>query len=236
MYKFLFRALQLTCLAMLLLTTAHTVAPAETLAAFQAVPFGADLHAALLLHSLGSTVLTAGVCLPLDHIVEDDCGANPGGTVDLYVMRRRDIQTFPEPAEEGDVVLTQPIVPKAGKGFVKWDHATDTGDVNHKSNGDEGNQSVSVEQNVYIPRGNPNTDKVINSALNGSFVVISRDSLGQLRVLGNQRRGVKFDYDYKSGKKGTDKNGTDFKFSGEGFASVPLYYEAAIPLLGAATT
>lgn len=172
-----------------------------------------------------------GTCLPLDHIVEQDCGANPGGTVDLYVMRRRDIQTFPEPEEEGDVVLTQPIVPKTGKGFVKWDHAADTGDVNHKSAGDLGNQSVSVEQNVYIPRGNPATDKVINSALNGDFVVISRDALGQLRVLGTKLRGVKFDYDYKGGKKGTDKNGTDFKFTGEGFGTVPYYYEAAIPML-----
>ena len=61
---------------------------------------------------------------------------------------------------------------------------------------------------------------------------LARDSKGQLRMAGDKYRGVKFEHDYKSGKKGTDKNGTDFKFSGEGFTHVPYYYTGAIPLMG----
>lgn len=170
-------------------------------------------------------------CLPITDIVAEDCGANPGGTVDLYTIRRRNILTFPEPDEDGVTIATA-IVPKPGEGFVKWEFATDTGELNHKTEGDAGNQSVSVDLSVYIPRGNATIDAVINAAINGDYVVIKRDSLGQLRVAGDRRRGVTFNYDYKSGKAGTDKNGSDFKFEGKGFSHVPYYYTAGIPLKG----
>lgn len=172
-----------------------------------------------------------GTCLPLDHIVGEDCGANPGGTTELYAIRRRDILTFPEPDEEGSLIISDPIVPKTGKGFVKIDFATDTGDLNHKSGGDAGNQSVSMDQNLYVPRGNPVIDKTVNAMLNGDYVTISRDATGQLQIGGDKYRGLKFDYDYKKGKKGSDKNGSDLKFAGEGFSHLPYYYEAAIPML-----
>jgi len=189
-------------------------------------------HGPLVLASLtgiGSGSTLACVIVPIEAIVRDEC-PNPGGLTDLHVIRRRDILTFPEVDEDG-VTISTALVPKPGCGFVPWDFATDTGEINHKSAGDVGTQSVGQELNVYIPRGEAKTDAVIQKALNGDFVVAGRDSNGNLRLCGDKYRGVKFDYDYKSGKKGTDKNGADFKFSGEGFTHVPYYYTAALPLL-----
>ena len=163
--------------------------------------------------------------------MRDEC-PNPGGLTDLHVIRRRDLQTFPEP-DADKVTVSTALVPKAGSGFVAWDFAQDTGEVNHKSSGELGTQSIAHELNVYVPRGSAATDAVIQSALNGDFVVIGRDSNGNYRIAGDKFRGVKFEHDYKSGKKGTDKNGTDFKFSGEGFTHVPYYYTAAIPMKAA---
>lgn len=172
--------------------------------------------------ALGCTVI------PLAAIEADDC-PNPGGLTDLHVIRRRDIDTFPTVDADG-VTISAAIVPKTGKKFVPWTFAQDTGEINHKSSGDAGTQSIGHELNVYVPRGSAVIDAVIQSALNGDFVVAGRDSNGNVRILGDEFRGVKFEHDYKSGKKGTDKNGTDFKFSGEGFTHVPFYYTAALPV------
>ncbi len=222
-------SLGLLMLSVLLLATIFL--PTQTLALAHAVPHGMEVYTVLVGSSTGA--MMAGVCLPITNIVAEDCGSNPGGLTDLHVIRRRDITTFPEADADGVTIATA-IVPKTGEGFVKWDFATDTGDLNHKSNGDQGNQSITHEINTYIPRGIATIDSVIQAAVNGDFVVIGTDSNGNRRILGDKRRGVKFDYDYKSGKKGTDKNGTDFKFTGEGFTHVPYYYTAAIPLKAAA--
>lgn len=176
-------------------------------------------------------VKLACVILPIEGINVDEC-PNPGGLTDLFVIRRRDIVTFPAPGADG-VTISTAIVPKDGAGFVAWGFASDTGEVNHKSGGDAGNQSITHELNTYVPRGSAETDAVVAKALNGDFVIIGRDSNGNLRIAGDKNRGVKFDYDYKSGKKGTDKNGADFKFAGEGFTHPPFYYTAAIPMKAA---
>jgi hypothetical protein len=168
------------------------------------------------------------VKVPIEAIEVDDC-PNAGGLTDLHVIRRRDIDEFPDVDTDG-VTISKPIVPKTGCKFVKWDFATDTGEVTHKSTGDAGNQSVSMEAATYVPRGDAKVDSVIQRALNGDFIVAGRDSNGNTRLIGDEFRGVKFEHDYKGGKKGTDKNGTDFKFSGEGFTHVPYYYTAALPV------
>ena len=198
------------------LALASTISPAHGPAVLAAV-VGAGGHLA-----------TACTIIPIEAIVADDC-PNPGGLTDLHVIRRREIDVFPVADADG-VTISTAIVPVAGCGFVPWEFAQDTGEVNHKSSGDLGTQSIAHDLAVYVPRGSAATDAVIQSALNGDFVVIGRDSNGNLRIAGDKRRGVKFEHDYKSGKKGTDKNGTDFKFSGEGFTHVPYYYNGAIPL------
>lgn len=209
-----------------LLFLAASLFPQHAQALAHAVP-----HGAAVLHALVGT--TAGVSLgcvmvPIAGITVDPC-PNPGGLTDLHVIRRRDILTFPDPGPDGVTIATA-IVPKVGAGFVPWEFAQDTGEVTHKSSGEAGTQSIGHGLDVYVPRGSAETDAVIQSALNGDFVVAGRDSNGNLRLCGDKRRGVKFEHDYKSGKKGTDKNGTDFKFSGEGFTHVPYYYTAALPL------
>jgi hypothetical protein len=166
--------------------------------------------------------------IPLAAIEADDC-PNPGGLTDIHVIRRRDIDEFPAVGAD-KVTISTPIVPKTGAKFVPWAFAQNTGEINHNSTGDAGNQSINHNLNVYVPRGSAVIDAVIQSALNGDFVVAGRDSNGNMRLIGDEFRGVKFEHDYKSGKAGTDKNGTDFKFSGEGFGHVPYYYTAALPV------
>ncbi|GEM_PF-1573129 len=217
----------LALLSVLLLIVGYAF-PHEAMALAHAV---SPAHGPAVLASLtgiGSGSALACIVTPIEAIVLDDC-PNPGGLTDLHVIRRRDILTFPEVDADG-VTISTAIVPKPDAGFVPWEFAQDSGEVNHKSSGDAGTQSISHELNVYVPRGSAETDAVIQSALNGDFVVIGRDSNGNQRIAGDKRRGVKFEHDYKSGKKGTDKNGTDFKFAGEGFTHVPYYYTAAIPL------
>lgn len=212
----------------LLLVAAAFVFPHEALALAHSV---APEHGPALLTGLlgiGGPSALACTILPIESIALDEC-PNAGGLTDLHVIRRRDIDTFPEPDADG-VTISTPIVPKTGAGFAPWAFAADSGEVNHSSSGEVGNQSVKHEVNVYNPRGSAATDAVIQKAINGDFVVIGRDSNGNYRIAGDKFRGVKFEHDYKSGKKGTDKNGTDLKLSGEGFTHVPYYYTAAIPL------
>lgn len=168
------------------------------------------------------------VKVPIEAIELDDC-PNPGGLTDLFAIRRRDIDVFPAVDTDGATISTA-IVPKTGCKFVPWDFATDTGAVTHKSSGDAGNQSVSMEVATYVPRGDAKIDAVIQKALNGDFVVAGRDSNGNTRLIGDEFRGVKFKHDYNSGLKGTDKNGTAFKFGGEDYTHVPYYYTAALPV------
>lgn len=216
-------------MAALMLSVHLFPAPAAELA--HAVPYLGSVYDALVTVPAG--VALAG-CLPIVAITEDDdCGANPGGTNTLYVARKRDVLSIPEPGEDG-VTISTAIQMKPGKAFVKWDFAEETGDINHKSEGDPGNKSVSTDVNTYVPRGVASVDSVINAAINGSFIVIVEDALGQKRIAGDLRKGMTFDHDYKSGKKGTDKNGTDFKFANTGFSHVPYYYTAAIPVVAAA--
>ena len=187
-------------------------------------------HVASVLHLAGPDLsMHVASCVAVGNITSQDCGANPGGTVNLWVARRRDVATIPPPGADG-VTIAQPITMKTGKAFAKWEFTQDTGELTHKSVGDAGNKSVTKEVTTYVPRGNAQVDAEINKAINGDFIIIVEDGLGQKRIGGNLLRGMIFDHDYKSGKKGTDKNGTDFKFLGEGFSHVPYYYDAAIPV------
>jgi hypothetical protein len=214
----------------LVLLAAMFVFPHEAVAVAHAISpeHGAAVLASLTGIGSASGAALACVIVPIEAIVLDDC-PNPGGLTDIHVIRRRDIETFPEP-DADNVTISTPIIPKTGKKFVPWEFATDTGEINHGSSGDAGNQSIKQDLNVYVPRGDAKIDAVIQAALNGDFVVAGRDSNGNLRLVGDEYRGVKFEHDYKSGKKGNDKNGTDFKFSGEGFTHVPYYYTAALPV------
>lgn len=220
--------LRISALLCSLLLVAAFSFPHEAMALAHAVSPEHGVALLTALTGIGTGSALACVVVPLEAIVLDDC-PNPGGLTDLHVIRRRDIDTFPEVDADG-VTLSTAIVPKTGKKFVPWEFAKDTGEINHNSSGDPGNQSVKQELNVYIPRGTAKVDSEIQKALNGDFVVAGRDSNGNVRILGDEFRGLGFEHDYKLGKKGTDKNGTDFKFSGEGFTHVPYYYTAALPV------
>jgi hypothetical protein len=216
-------------LCLLLVAAAFTFPHQALLAAHAISPdHGVAVLTALTGIGGGSALHLACVIVPVEAITLDEC-PNPGGLTDLMVIRRRDIETFPEP-DADKVTISTAIVPKTGCGFVPWEFAQETGEVNHKSGGEPGNKTITHEVNTYVPRGSATTDAVIQSAINGDFVVIGRDSNGNQRVAGDKHRGVIFDHDYKSGKKGTDKNGTDFKFAADGFSHVPYYYTAAIPV------
>lgn len=213
---------------MLVLAIVGVACPNQALALAHAVSPEHGQHVLTGLLGIGGPSSLACIIAPIDHIELDEC-PNAGGLTDLYAIRRREIDTFPAVAADG-VTLSGAIVPKTGCGFAHWGFAADSGEVNHSSSGEVGNQSVKHEVNVYNPRGSAATDAVIQTAINGDFVVIGRDSNGNYRIAGDKFRGVKFEHDYKSGKKGTDKNGTDLKFSGEGFTHLPYYYPFAIPL------
>jgi hypothetical protein len=222
--------LRIGALLCTLLMVAAFMFPHEAMATAHALSpeYGTAVLAALTGVGTSSGLALGCTVIPITAIEVDDC-PNPGGLTDLHVIRRRDIEDFPEPDADG-VTISKPIVPVTGAKFVPWAFAQNTGEINHSSSGDSGNQSVSHALNVYIPRGSAATDSVIQAALNGDFVAAGRDSNGNLRLVGDYFRGVKFDHDYKSGKTGTEKNGTDFKFSGDGFKHVPYYYTAALPV------
>jgi len=176
-----------------------------------------------------SLALGFGICVEVDHIEEgDDCGPNPGGIVELYLIRRSDVETFATLSSDG-VTLTGNIVPKTGKGFAKWALELDKAELTHKSVGDSGSQSVEQELEVYISRGIATVDAVLQSCLNGKFIVVAVDALGQKRVGGNLLRPMTLTHEYKGGKKTTDANGTTIKFTG-GTGSIPAYYSGTLPL------
>ena len=208
--------------------------PAHAAVVAHAIPAVGHLFDAHVALAAGSSMTITGSCFSLASYTEEECGSNPGGTVNVYVANKRDVESIPEP-DSNSVVVSKPIVMKPGKYFAHWPFAQDTGDINHKSDGEAGNKSITTDLNTYVPRGNPAIDKVINDALNSEQIVIVEDSLGQKRIGGDKRRGLIFDHDYKSGKKGGDKNGTDFKWAASGLGHVPYYYTASVPLAPEAT-
>jgi hypothetical protein len=222
--------LRIGALLCTLLLVAAFAFPQEAMAAAHAISpeHGTAVLAALTGIGTSSGFALGCTVIPLSAIEADDC-PNPGGLTNLHVIRRRDIDVFPVADADG-VTISTAIVPKTGKKFVPWEFAQNTGELNHNSTGDAGNQSINQALNVYIPRGNAAIDAVIQAALNSDLIVAGRDSNGNTRICGDEFRGMKFEHDYKSGKTGTDKNGTDFKFSGEGFGHVPFYYTAALPV------
>jgi len=182
---------------------------------------------------VGSTTTMLGACVSVANIKDDACGANTGGVYELYVIHKNDIKTFPGFIAESTSELDGDIVLEAGKAWAKWDFAEDTGDINFKTEGDAGSQSVTQESNVYIPRINPLISNIINNALNGKYVIAVVDPNGQIMIGGSKVRPMKFEVDYKSGKKFNDKNGGDYKFT-VGTSHTPLFYTGALPVVGAA--
>jgi hypothetical protein len=168
------------------------------------------------------------ICVDLSSIAEDDCGGNSGGQVELYVARSRDIESIPDVEDEGGVVVEDNIVMKAGKNFVKWDFTMDTGELTHKATGDQGSQAIEWGCEVILAKGRPDVDEQVNAALNGKFVIIVKDGNGFTRIGGSLLRPMKFEHDYKSGKKFNDKNEYIMKFMGGG-SHVPYTYTGVIP-------
>jgi hypothetical protein len=191
---------------------------------------GMHLLADVLEPALGS-VLAAGVCIPVVSIPEV-CGPNPGGQNKLYVIRAVDLTSIPDPAVEGDVVVTADIVAKATRAFAHWAFAQDTGDLQVKAVGEDGNQSWEVSVSVFVPGDNALIAKVSNNVLNQKFVVIVVDGLGQARIGGTIDRGMVCTPEYNSGKAFTEKKGRTFTFKC-GMAHEPFFYEGAIPVVTA---
>ncbi|MDJ1468169.1 hypothetical protein [Xanthocytophaga flava] len=160
--------------------------------------------------------------------IQEECGPNPGGQNELYIIAKRDLESIPD-ADEATHTISEDIVPKTGKGFVKWDFALDTGELTSETTGDQGNQACKVGVGVYVPRSNPKVDKVINQSYNTEFVVIGVDALGQKKIAGNLSRGLMFTSKYTSGKKFEDKNGREVGFAG-GQPNEPYFYTGVIPL------
>jgi hypothetical protein len=181
---------------------------------------------------IGATLML-GVCVSVDDIdEEDDCGPNAGGMTDFYIARRSDILSIPAVGADG-VTISTDIVMKSGKKFAKWSNEIDFHDLNWKTEGDAGSQTITQELNIYISRFKAATDKEFNNAINGKFIVISVDPNGTKRIGGNLLRPLTLNFDAKSGKKNTDKKGTDIKATA-GTGHVPFYYTGVIPIVAAA--
>ena len=185
------------------------------------------------LSAVGGTTTFLGSCFSVGSIEEDECGPNSGGIYDLYVIAKRDIQSFPPLKADSSVELVGNIVPKAGKAFAKWDFTEETGEINYKSTGENGSQAIEQSVAVSIPRSNPKIADVVNKALNGSYVVVVVDPAGQMQVGGSDKRGMTFNIDHKSGKKSLDKNGGDYTFAC-GIGHPPLFYTGTLPTVAAA--
>jgi len=174
----------------------------------------------------GSSML--GMCVSLGSI-KSKCGANPGGTTELYVINKVDVLTFPAVGPDG-VTLSGPIVPKDGKGFAKWDFLQDTGDFNFKLSGDPGSQSFEHTIGAYIARFNPEIAAIYNGLPNSELIAIKVDGVGQKIVFGDLQRPLVPNLDYKSGKKFNEKNGAEFSLTC-GNSHVPYFHSGEIPVL-----
>jgi hypothetical protein len=170
-------------------------------------------------------------CISVKPIKEAACGANPGGVdAQIWVIAKEDVDltTFPAPAVDGSCSLTGDIVPKAGKGWARWDIMEDTGELIAESVGDPGNKSFKHSIEGYVPKADAEKSAIFQNILNRKCLVLVRDGNGNVRLAGDSKRFVYMDAKYTSGKKGTDKNGYTVTFSAEGLAHEPYYYNGVI--------
>lgn len=159
--------------------------------------------------------------------IPEVCGANVGGIMpEIYVISKEDVNAAFVVESDGITINTD-IAPKSGKGWAKWDLPIDTPEFGSKGDGDPGSQVITQEINGFIPRMTKANSLIFQGALNTKlFVLVKHD--GVTRLLGDWNRPVSFTYDTKSGKKGKDKKGTDFKFMGEGYTHDPYFYTGVI--------
>ena len=172
--------------------------------------------------------------LPVGNITEQRYGANPGGTVELYVIDKYDIQTLTAPAD-GGIEVTADIVPVTGKGFAKWDFAQDKGAMKNGIKGEQGSQYVEHGVEAFIPRMTLEIAAVLETCINRRFIVLKKDANGQVWIYGDLLRPLTFETDYNSGTKFTDVNGTNVKFNG-GTTHMPWLYSGDIPVVAAPVT
>lgn len=215
--------------ALMLVAMAALAVPAPVFAAVGLQ----DVHQFLALHlTVPGGGMVLGACVSVVGIRSSTCGANTGGTTKLYVIAYEDVESIPAVGADG-VTITGDIVPKAGKTFVEWEFAQDTGEIKFKASGDIGSQAYEVTKELYIPTYTPAIGAVLNSALNRRFIIIFEDGNGQMAVGGDMRRPMTLEQDYGSGKKFNDKNGTALVFKC-GSSHIPYFYEGAVPLAPAA--
>lgn len=185
-----------------------------------------DLLQDLGIVTAGSSML--GMCVSLGSI-RNKCGANPGGSVEMYVINKEDVASFPTVGEDG-VTLSGGIIPKEGKGFAKWDFLQDTGSFDFKLSGDPGSQAFEHIVAAYIPRFNPQIAGIYNGLPNSEVIIIKVDGVGQKLVFGDLQRPLIPNLDYKSGKKFNEKNGAELSFTC-GNSHVPYFVTGVIPVV-----
>lgn len=163
-------------------------------------------------------------CVSITNLLDaDNCGANPGGLVALYVIRKQDAVSIPD--ADATNTITDAITLVTGKKWAKWEFEQDSASIEEKGTGDSSSQSFSVEIPFNISGSTPAIDTILSGAINGKFLVITEDNLGQMRLFGNEKRALKLDQEYTTGLKPTDKNQHKNKFSGDGFRHKGYFYD-----------
>ncbi|MDI9872117.1 hypothetical protein [Flectobacillus roseus] len=144
---------------------------------------------------------------------------NPGGIRKVYVALAKDIvgvwPNIKTDFTDGEITVLPTM--KTGKKFAVYECPDGTVDASHSYTGEPGYSSYKHMINFSLAGHNKELSKEVKKHENAGSVYIVEENDGQHCVVGSTDVPIFLKHDLKTGKKGSDKRGYDFKGEADGF-------------------
>jgi hypothetical protein len=132
------------------------------------------------------------------------------------------------PAATGHTV-SDDIVMDSTKQFYQWRIGETEAEFNAQSIGQKGNQTFQNTLTVFLPLSRAEVSNMVNSIINGDFVILFRDKNGAVRLLGTDASPAKIPDGGIQEVVSPDRNGHTVTF--ENIGHTPYFYTGAVTAL-----
>ncbi|HTF19349.1 MAG TPA: hypothetical protein VK658_14815 [Chryseolinea sp.] len=145
----------------------------------------------------------------LQNISRFSANDNIGGIITLRVIRKDDVETFPEPSNG---IVYGDIVPKAGRAFVVWSAILESSSTKSATKATREGASKQNTLPFLLPKDRAAIKPQLDLAAEDEFIVLFTDANGTNKIFGSLETPVRFEYDHDSGKSFENLNAYDCRF------------------------
>jgi hypothetical protein len=145
----------------------------------------------------------------------------------IEIADAADLTSIPDPDVDSHTVSTDVVV-ESTKQFYQWKLGETTAEFNATSIGQKGNQTFRNVLTVFLPLSRDEVSHVINSMINGEFIIRFGDRNGAKRLLGNGNSPAMIPEGGIQEVINGEQNGHTVTF--ENVGPTPYFYTGAVPL------